>query len=80
MGAVLLWLTYRKFMIMITIKVQGRDSACIPDQLHNYNNNNIYTNIESIRKLFNKDLKLCIDLAFTALEGKLFQSLIILLK
>jgi len=52
-------------IMMIMIK-----AACVSDQIHDYNNNNIYT----------QKFKKIIQQRYTDLEGELFQSLIILLK
>ena len=67
--------------MMIMIKIQGRGTACLPDQLQKMHNET-YTkvNFKLVQKLSNKDLKLLIDHALTISEDKLFQSLMILLK
>jgi len=69
---------------MIMIKIQGRGTAYLPDQLQRkYTIKPIqktYTKIsfKSVQKLSNKDLKPLIDLALTTSEDKLFQLLKIL--
>ena len=68
---------------MIMVKIQGRGTACLPNQLQKMPNDPYtYTkvNFKSVQKLSNKDLKLLIDQALTISEDKLFQSLMILLK
>jgi len=51
---------------MIIIKVQGKDTACAPNQIHDCNNNNVYTN--NFDQLENCPAKIQ-DLAFTKLES-----------
>jgi len=62
---------------MITIKIQGRGTAYLPDQLQRkYTMKTEVAKLQIDTKLSNKDLKPLIDLALTISEDKLFQSLL----
>jgi len=64
---------------MIMIKIQGRSTACLSDQLQrNYTMKSTYkSNLKSVQNYLRLKA-ITIDLALTTSEDKLFQSLIIL--